>query len=418
MSRIVLLAFGTYGDVAPYVGLGVRLHEAGHDVAIASQQPYEGLITGHGLEYRFLPKDTEKATRESAHAQALIDGDRMRPSKEMTKQMVADMDGVGPAMAQASTGADALLACGPVGTMFGYHIAEAMQIPSAALHLQPLAPTREFAPPVLTLKSFGGPGNKLAWRLGSMGERIYLKQVNQVRTELGLPAVKLGDFQGQRNATWPMLFGFSEHVVPRPRDWGDRIQITGYWWPPAQPDFSPPEELLRFLAAGPPPVFVGFGSTATDKGAELGKTIVAAAEAADVRVVMQSGWAQLGDLDSDRAITVGPVPYDWMFPHVAAVVHHAGAGTTAATLRAGVPSVPVPGIMDQPYWSQRLVDLGAAPSYRRRPRLTIAWLAEAIRAAVNDPRYVGHARRLASALHGEDGAGATVDAIERLLTAP
>lgn len=415
MSRIVLLTFGTYGDVAPYVGLGVRLQEAGHEVAIASQQPYQGLIQEHGLEYRYLPKDTEQATRESPQAQAFIDGERMTPSREMTRQMVADMDGVGPAMVEASAGADLLLASGPVGALFGYHIAQGMRIPSAALYLQPLAATRELAPPALTTRSFGGVGNRLVWRIAAKFEGIYLDQINQVRTSVGLTAARVRDFQRERDASWPMVFGFSEHVVPRPRDWAARHHITGYWWPTTPRDFTPPAELADFLAAGPPPVFVGFGSTATGKGAELGRMLVETAERGAARLVVQPGWAHLGDLDSDRIITVGSLPHEWLFPRMAAVVHHAGAGTTAATLRAGVPSVPVPGIMDQPYWARRLVDLGVAPALRRRPDLDAGWLVDAIHAAVTDPRYAERARGLSAALAAEDGAGAAVELSKKLL---
>lgn len=407
MSKIVFLTFGTFGDVAPYVGLGVALRQAGYEVAVASQQPYQQLIADAGLEYRFLPKDTEKATRESATAQGLVDGG-MRPSRGATRMMVEEMDGVGPAMATASLRADLLLACGPVGGMFGYHIAAAMRIPSAGLYLQPLARTGQFAPPVLTLRSFGRTGNRLIWKLGAMSERVYLTQINEVRTELGLPAVRLAAFQRVRDAQWPMLFGFSQHVVPRPRDWRPGLEITGYWWPPAPDDFAPPDDLAAFLAAGPPPVFVGFGSTATRRGAELGRLVVESAARAGVRLILQSGWSQLEHSGGDHVLNVGPLPYEWLFPKMAAVIHHAGAGTTAAGLRAGVPTIPVPGIMDQPYWASRLVELGVAPGFTRRRDLTVGWLADAIRAATTAPRYRQRAEDLSAALAREDGAGAVV----------
>lgn len=414
MSRIVFLTFGTYGDVAPYVGLGAALAAAGHDVAVAAQQPYEKLITDAGLGYRFLPKDTEQATRDSAAAQAMIDGERMRPSRDMTRELVDQMDGVGPAMVAASRDADLLLACGPVGSMFGYHIAAGMGIPSVSLQLQPLVKTGDFAPPVLTLRSFGRLGNRAIWRLAGVGEKIYLRQINQVRTELGLKAARLGEFQGVRDAQWPVLFGFSERVAPRPTDWRDGLRVTGYWWPPSRPDFVPPPALADFLAAGPPPVFAGFGSTATGKGAELSRIVVDAATRADVRVVLQSGWSQLQSTD-DRVFNIGAVPYEWLFPKLGAVIHHAGAGTTAAALRAGIPSIPVPGIMDQPYWSARLVDLGVAPGWRRRRDLDAHWLGDAIRAAVGESRFRERSQELSAALRAEDGIATAMALLEREL---
>lgn len=414
MTKIVIITFGTQGDVAPFVGVGSALQASGYDVALASQQPYQNLVEVAGLEYRFLPKDTEKATRESPLAQELIDGARMRPPRAALREMVEQMQGVGPAMAEASGDADLLLACGPVGTMFGYHIAEAMNVPSAAMHLQPLAPTGDFAPPVLTLRSFGRLGNRLMGRLGALGEKVYLAQINQLRTQLGLPAARLGDFQKRRDSQWPILFGFSEHVVPRPRDWRPELRITGYWWPPAGDDFTPSAELADFLAAGPAPVFVGFGSTATRKGAALSDIVVQAAARAGVRLVLQSGWWGLAH-SAENVLTIGPAPYEWLFPKMAAVVHHAGAGTTAVGLRAGVPAVPVPGIMDQPYWSSRLVDLGVAPGFKRRRELDVAWLADALRAVTTEPGYRRRAQGVSAALATEDGCRAVVDSVEQLL---
>jgi UDP:flavonoid glycosyltransferase YjiC (YdhE family) len=224
----------------------------------------------------------------------------------------------------------------------------------------------------------------------------------------------LGDYQGARDARWPTLFGFSEHVVPRPRDWREGLEITGYWWPPQAQGFTPSEELSDFLAAGPPPVFVGFGSTATNKGDQLSAIVADAAARAGVRVVLQSGWSRLAHSDQ-HVLTIGSVPHEWLFPRMSAVVHHAGAGTTAAGLRAGVPAIPVPGIMDQPYWSTRLVALGVAAGFKSRRDLNAEWLAEAISTTTKNPRYRRRAQGIAAALAAEDGYGAAVRSIRKLL---
>jgi UDP:flavonoid glycosyltransferase YjiC (YdhE family) len=172
--------------------------------------------------------------------------------------------------------------------------------------------------------------------------------------------------------------------------------------------------LVDFLASGPPPVFVGFGSTATTTGPQLSRIVADAAARAGMRLVLQSGWAQL-EHAGDDVLTIGSVPHEWLFPRMSALVHHAGAGTTAAGLRAGVPAIPVPGIMDQPYWSSRLVDLGVAPGFRPRRDLDAAWLADAMRAAVHDPRYRIRAQQLSGALTAEAGGAAVVKAVQRLL---
>ncbi|MFD0652644.1 glycosyltransferase [Streptomyces malaysiensis] len=156
-------------------------------------------------------------------------------------------------------------------------------------------------------------------------------------------------------------------MVPRPADWPSQVEVVGYWWPARPRDWQPPAELTDFLQAGPPPVFIGFGSMAPGQGERLGELVTAAVARAGVRAVVQAGWAGL-TASGDDILTVGDLPHDWLFPRTAAVVHHAGAGTTAAGLRAGVPAVAVPAMADQPFWAARLHRLGVAPGHCRSTR--------------------------------------------------
>lgn len=411
MTRIVIAAFGTRGDVVPVAGLGVRLRSTlGAEVTVAAQQPYEPMITAAGLQFALLPKDTEQATRESTYGQGVVDGARMRPSTEVMAQMRDDLVGVGEAMAAAATGCDLLLLEGPIGGLLGYHVAEALGIPSMGLLLQPASATGQFAPPALTARSFGRWGNRLAWRAGEAGESVYTPLVDDLRRSLGLPHESRRSYQRRRNDLWPVLYGFSAHVVPRPPDWRAGLDVTGYWWSPDAPARQPSPELSEFLRAGPPPVFVGLGSTATARGEQLSRTIVAALRQAGARAVVQAGWARL-HADGDDVITVGDLPHQWLFPRMAAVIHHAGAGTSAAVLRAGVPSVPVTGIMDQPFWARRLHALGVATAPLRRVSLTAEELAAAVTDAVGDPRYRQRAQELSPLIEAEDGAAKAIDVI-------
>jgi len=242
MTRIVIEAFGTRGDVAPLTGLGVRLRQdLGVNVAIAAQHPYEEMITEAGFEFRLLPKDTEQATRDSDYGQALVDGARMHPSKAVLTAMRDDLAGVGEAMAQAGRDADLLLLEGPIGSLLGYHVAEALGIPSMGVFFQPVSPTAELAPPPLTARSFGRLGNRLAWRLaGGIGEKVYTPLIDDLRHGLGLPSRSRRNCQADRAARWPILYGFSPHVVPRPRDWRPGLDVTGDWWPTIDRNWRPP----------------------------------------------------------------------------------------------------------------------------------------------------------------------------------
>src|SRR5690606_34299463 len=192
----------------------------------------------------------------------------------------------------------------------------------------------------------------------------------RLRRDLGLPRRSAGATAArQAREGWPILHGYSPAVLPRPADWRPGLEVVGYWWPAPVP-WEPPGRLVDFLAAGPPPVLVGFGSMAGGHGAQLLPLVLAALRAAGVRGILQAGRAGLGadgpDLGPD-VIAIGDAPHEWLLPRVAAVVHHAGAGTTGSTLRAGVPSVPTPVFADQPLWSKRLVELGCAPPAGRRP---------------------------------------------------
>jgi UDP:flavonoid glycosyltransferase YjiC (YdhE family) len=196
-------------------------------------------------------------------------------------------------------------------------------------------------------------------------------------------------------------------------DWPDDVEVVGYWWPSVPPTWRPSQELSDFLEAGPPPVFVGFGSMAVGRGAELGSVILAALRQARVRAVVQSGWADVS-VDDDDVLQIGGAPHEWLFPRMAATVHHAGAGTTGAGLRAGLPTVTVPVLVDQPFWADRIHRLGAGPPPIPFAELTAPRLASAIQAALGQGRYREQAAALSDLIGREDGAETVARRIEQL----
>jgi UDP:flavonoid glycosyltransferase YjiC (YdhE family) len=167
---------------------------------------------------------------------------------------------------------------------------------------------------------------------------------------------------------------------------------------------------MDFLAAGPPPVFVGFGSMPTEDGSRTGELVASALRAAQARGVIQSGWADLC-ATGDDLLRVDNTPHEWLFPHMGAVVHHAGAGTTAAGLRAGVPTVAIPVASDQPFWASRLDRLGVGPRPIPFGQLSTDALAAAVRAALDRSAYRHRARQLADAIAAEDGAAQVINAV-------
>jgi len=177
----------------------------------------------------------------------------------------------------------------------------------------------------------------------------------------------------------------------------------------------PPGDVISFLSSGPAPIVITFGSTPTAQAAA--ETAIVAARQAGLRVIVQAP-AAVEAAGDDSVLHAGPIPHDWLLPQAATVVHHAGAGTTAAGLRAGTPAVTVPAYTDQPFWGRRLVGLGAGPPPVPRSRMTAGRLTAAMTAAVNTPAYLRNARQIASQLAEEDGATGVLSELERAAGTP
>jgi sterol 3beta-glucosyltransferase len=392
--RVLIVTAGSRGDVAPFTGLGQRLRDAGHDVALAAHDRFAGLVREAGLEHRTLPGDAEQLSRARTAA----------PTPEAAREVFAAfLDDLGDGVLDAAAaGTDVVLtAFGPAPV--SRVVAQGLGVPCVGTYLVPGVPTREFPLP-------GSPpseddlaaGRELLARSGG----LYADVLRRLRTRLDLPPDA-----GERDDQ-PICHGFSPSVVPRPADWPASVRVTGYWWSAVPDGWEPPRQLADFLDAGPPPVFVGFGSMTPDHE-RLHEVVADAVARAGVRAVVQSGWAGLGP-SGDDVLVVDDVPHEWLFSRTAAVVHHAGAGTTAAGLRAGVPAVPVPMLLDQPFWADRLCRLGVAPRSVPFAELTADALADALRACLDEPTYRERAADVGRVIRSEDGAGAVLAVLDEV----
>lgn len=410
MSKVVVVGIGTRGDVAPLTGVGRRLQDEGHEVVVAAHDLFADMITGCGLRFRRMEADLGLDV-DLSHANPV----------ELVKAIYAPSGvraiGRGMLAALRDEPADVLL-LSPLAEFAGHQLAEAKAVPSVGMRLQPLSPTGDYPPAVLGAWSVGSFGNRMVGSLATgLIDRFYTRSVGTFRTDLGLPKASARALRWRRTGSgWPVLYGYSPTVVPRPGDWRPGLDVVGYWWPALPTSWRPPRELARFLDAGYPPVFIGFGSmiTGTDRAARLSELVQRALRGAGARGVIQAGWAGL-DVHGDDLLTIGDVPHEWLFPRVAAVVHACGAGTTAAGLRAGVPAVAVPfGTGDQPFWAQRLRRLGVSAATVPQRTLTEDDLTAAIRTALTDTTLHDNASRLAARIAQEDGALQVVTTVERL----
>ncbi|MFJ9615716.1 glycosyltransferase [Streptomyces noursei] len=420
--NILIAAAGSYGDIAPYTGLGARLRAAGHQVALATHDGHAPLVRAAGLDFRSLPADPRAAGPGEPATAGTPTGRRA-----LMRRAAAFVEQLGTGMADAVAPDTELLVLTTTTAPLGWHLAEALDIPSVGAYLVPTAPTRAFSPVVSGGRQLGGWGNRTAGRFSvRVVDRLYTGAARALRTRLGLPPATPATVRRRVEAAdWPVLHGFSELVVPRPADWRPGLDVTGYWWPHHAPDAQLPSALEDFLDAGPPPVSLGFGSMAADDAERLSALAVRALRRAGLRGVLLSGNAALTAADSpgDDILTVPTaVPHALLFPRVAAAVHHCGAGTAAAALRAGVPSVPVPFTADQPFWAARLAALGAATAALPFPALAtklslddaVARLAAALTEATTTPALRTRARAAARHLAAEDGPTAALAALDRL----
>ncbi|WP_254552157.1 glycosyltransferase [Kitasatospora sp. MMS16-BH015] len=412
--KVALMTAGSRGDVAPYTGLGHELALAGHQVTLVTHARFRPLAEAAGLGFHPLAVDPREQLA-SARGQGLH---RSRGSVGKLARVVSLARGLVADLAEdlltAARGHEVLLLSSSLAPL-GHTIGTGLGLPTLGLYLQPLTATAEFAPPVLGAHSWGATPNRLAGRAVSAAvDAIFADTNRAMRARLGLPPTSLRAARHTReHQDWPVLHGFSPLVVPRPRDWRPGLRLAGYWWPHDSPGTQLPHQLTDFLAAGPPPVYLGLGSATVPDPAAVSRTFVQALRTAGLRGILQRGWSEL-HAEGEDLLTIDEVPHRLLFPHLAAVVHHAGAGTTAAGLRAGVPAVPLPVQFDAGFWAQRLVTLGVAPRALPLRRLTPTPLAAALREATTNPTYTQRARTLATHLATEDSTAPVLSALTHL----
>jgi UDP:flavonoid glycosyltransferase YjiC (YdhE family) len=408
--RVLIAALGSRGDVAPFVGLGERLTAAGHEVTVAAHSEFEPLVRSGGLGFACLRGD----------ARTIADfprGWRTSPRflAEQARSLTAYLAAAAVDLIATARSADVLLV--NLTAMFGYEIADGLGIPSMGVYSQPVEPTGDF-PPMLfhSARSLGRTGNRLAGHVALASSVPFHRAAARVRAELGLPPRSYRALlQRQRDQRWPVLHGYSAHVLPRPADWRPGLDVVGYWPSPQPAGWTPPPELVDFLDAGPAPVFVGFGSMASGQDGWLSETVASALARSGGRAVVQAGWAGLAGAGPDNpdVLTVGDVPHAWLFPRMAGVVHHGGAGTAGAAFLAGTPAVAVPVYADQPLWGERIRVLGAGPPPLPFGELTAETLAERIR-DLRSGRYRAAAAALGGRVRTEDGAARVIETLDRL----
>jgi len=429
--RVAILTLGTHGDVQPFVALGRGLQQSGHAVRLAARDQYRAFVTGRGLEFASLgdlPAEVEespgwvktmlgmsaKALRWARIAKSFLPGDSPPAWPEATPWLDDLMERSWKACQDADVIVSGIL------LFWVSHFAEKLNVPCYLGFLQPLTTTSRF--PHVFVPSWvrlGGGFNRLThrvwWRVFCEAS-LRLTNVGR-RQILGLaPLTDAGPIARFYRDRAVILYAYSSTVAPKPVDWPAWTHVTGFWFLDRPSDWHPPAELVEFLSAGPAPVYVGFGSFAERDPKRLTSIVLDALARTGQRGILLTGWGGLTKADlPDSVCAIDSVPHDWLFPQMAAVVHHGGAGTTGAVLRAGVPAVTIPWRADHPFFARRAFELGTSPRPIPKKRLSAARLAAAIVAAVNDPRLRERAAAVAQQIRREDGVARAVEVLEARL---
>jgi UDP:flavonoid glycosyltransferase YjiC (YdhE family) len=399
--------------------LGQALQAAGFELRLAAPENFAQFSQAHGLRFYPLRGDVQQIMASEA-GQRFLERGSANPLQTIRAMRTL----VGPVAVQMAE--DLLAACRDTDALIALAVfaplaktvAEVCHLPLILFEPTPLLPSRAFASPGWPIqKNLGGLPNRLSgMAMLQVIWQWYSPALNRFRRGLGLRPHTLGSFN-QILASTPLLGAYSPQIIPHPADWPASVHITGYWLPDASVVWQAPPELLAFLAAGPPPIYVGFGSMAGSHPEQLAAVVLDALAQSGQRGVLLTGWGGLrAEAAPDNVFLLDTAPHSWLFPQMAAVVHHGGAGTTAEGLRAGVPTIIVPFNFDQPFWGARIQAMGLGPPPIPQKDLSAARLAAAISIAVADSAMIQRARACGAALRAEDGLGQAVRIIRRILT--
>lgn len=404
--HITILALGSSGDILPYAVLGRGLKAAGHQVRLITFENYSALVAEQELDF-YPIRGNAQALVANAGADTLA---LVRSFSSLAEGYARDLSA--PHLGET----DLILNQLPVG-LYGFDLAEKYNIPMALAAVIPLTRTDAF--PLMGFPKIPVPGyNKTTYFIGGMmGWLIFRGVINRWRKHtLKLPPQPLtGYLEKLGSCQVPMINGFSQHVVPRPADWEDHIYTTGYWFPKDE-RWTPPADLLAFLEAGSPPVFIGFGSMPVKNPERTTHIILEALRQSGQRGILHMGWGGLGNQTlPDYVVRIDYAPYHWLFPRMAMVIHHGGSGTTAFGLHSGIPSCVVSFVFDQHFWGQRIAKLGAGPAPIRYRRLTVETLREAMLLGVNNMEMRQAAAAIGAKIRAENGVGNAIHVIEQIL---
>ncbi|KAL7148397.1 hypothetical protein ABFS83_06G175800 [Erythranthe nasuta] len=409
-----MLIVGTRGDVQPFVAIGKRLQADGHRVRLATHSNFKEFVLSAGLEFFPLGGDPKvlaaymvknKGFLPSGPSEIPIQRNQIKDIIFSLLPACTDPD----PDTNVSFKVDAIIANPPA---YGHtHVAEALKVPLHIIFTMPWTSTSEFPHPLSRVKQ--QVGYRLSYQIVDsliwLGIRDMINEFRKKKLRLRPVTYLSGSYSSSPDI--PYAYIWSPHLVPKPKDWGPKIDVVGFCFLDLASNYVPPDSLLEWLKNDKEPIYIGFGSLPVVDPEKMTGIIVRALEITGQRGIINKGWGGLGNLaePKDFIYLLDNCPHDWLFTRCAAVVHHGGAGTTAAGLKAACPTTVVPFFGDQPFWGERVHARGVGPAPIPVDEFSLDKLVSAIRFML-DPKVKYRAVELSKAMENEDGVTGAVQA--------
>jgi UDP:flavonoid glycosyltransferase YjiC (YdhE family) len=419
--RLTLVGLGSRGDVEPFVALGEGLQASGHEVTILTHAMFEGMVTSRNLKYRLLSGNvTESLNTKESREVLETGGEAYRLFSKLREDATPHVDTALDEMIEAFKLADHVI-CSPITLHATCMLADDLGIKYTIAAVNPAGPTRAFhnvlfppAPEFLP-KSMQEFYNVRSHLLTDKFVWSFLKPLmNPVwRKRFGKSLPKKDPLRASFEKNLPLLlFGYSKYVLPKPADWSPLQFVTGYWFLKNPVKSISDPELIKFLESGDKPVFIGFGSMNDAEG--LGNRLIdmalnVANKTGKRVIILKPAKYELPKEANEKIYLTNPVPFELLFPHLSLAIHHGGAGTTAAGLRAGIPQVITPLISDQRFWSWRVYKLGTGPKPIPWKKLNDKRLIDAVNSVFASSTMASTAKTTGEQIRAEDGVKNAVD---------
>ena len=424
INKITLLTLGSHGDILPYVALGVGLKDAGYKVTIAANDKHKEFITRYGLDFFSLKIDFDKILREKCAYLYVSNNPYV-----MLQRMKNIVDPLRKRICEKITGI-ANLTNAIILHPSVYHWIYWTDVCRNSLKKMPyfitaftpmFSPTKAFPCYRITNRNLGQTLNKISYYGVDIGDYFInhvlfpIYSTHSRRINISYLQTSILREVRQHSRIFPILYFYSRYVVPPVDDSSVKSTVTGYWFLPPPKDYKLPQEILNFLKAGEPPIYIGFGSSRERDVERATNIVITALKRTKKRgIINLSGGGMVEPAKLPSTISMYRfTPYAYLFPYVQAIIHHGGVGTAHEAIRSGKPSFICWHGIDHRFLGERVFNLGIGPRAINHRKLSVNVLVEAIQKMTSDQAMIRQAKAIGDLVKNEQGVQEAVKVINQ-----